>query len=41
MVVLNKFLFYFDIYNQIHTFNNNFKEKEMITSHLIRAINSL
>ena len=28
----NNFLFYFDICNQIHIFNNNLKDEEMITS---------
>ena len=37
----NNFLFYFDICNQIHTFNNNLKDEEMITSHLMCVINSL
>ena len=31
----NNFLFYFDICNQIHTFNNNLKDEEMITSQII------
>ena len=29
----NNFLFYFDICKQIHTFNYNLKDEEMITSH--------
>ena len=29
------------ICNQIHTFNNSLKDEEMITSHLMCAINSL
>ena len=37
----NNFLFYFDICNQINTFNNNLKDEEMITSHLMCVINSL
>ena len=37
----NNFLFYFDICNQIRTFNNHLKDEEMITSHLICVINSL
>ena len=37
----NNFLFYFDICDQIHTFNNNLKDEEMITSHLMCVINSL
>ena len=30
----NNVLFYFDMCNQIHTFNNNLKDEEMIISHL-------
>ena len=37
----NNFLFHLDICNQIHTFNNNLKDEEMITSHLMCVINSL
>ena len=33
-MVIN-FLFYFDICNQIHFFNNNLKDEEMIPSHLM------
>ena len=32
------FLFYFDIFNQINTFNKNLKDEEMITSHLMCVI---
>ena len=35
----NNFLFYFDICNQIRTFNYNLKDEEMITSHLMCLIN--
>ena len=37
----NNFLFYFYICNQIDTFNNNIKDEEMITSHLMCVINAL
>ena len=36
----NNFLFYFLFYD-IHTFNNNFNDEEMITIHLMCAINMM